>query len=207
MIGRDKKELIESLKRKGYLKSRKVISAFQSIPREEFIPKKFRDHAYVDRPLPTGVGQTISAPHMVAIMTELLEPKSGDKVLEIGGGSGYQAAILSRLVKKVYAIELEKSLASFAETNLRNVGIRNVEVITADGRDGYKKDAPYDKIIVTCATEKIYDDWKEQLKDNGIILAPVGGSFVQTLVKGVKKNHWFETEDILECVFVPLRRG
>lgn len=203
MSGRDKKELIESLQRSGYLRTPGVIKAFRDIPREEFIPSKYSDHAYADQPLPIGNNQTISAPHMVAIMTELLEPKTSDKVLEIGGGSGYQAAILSKLVNKVYTIELDPGLAEFARTNLRKTGCSNVEVIHGDGSKGYKE-SPYDKIIVTCATPRIYDVWKEQLKDGGTIIAPVGEKAPQILIKGTKEKT-FNTKKILDCVFVPLR--
>ena len=148
-------------------------------------------------------GETCTDPQEA--LAFLLEPKPNDKVLEIGGGSGYQAAILSRLVKRVYAIELVPRLVSYAKANLRKTKCRNVEVIQGDGGDGYKENAPYDKIIITCATPRIYEAWKQQLKESGILLAPVGSSFVQTLTKGVIKNHRFVTVGILDCVFVPLK--
>jgi len=205
MPARDKKELIQSLMRSGYLRSPDVVKAFIEIPREEFVPPNYRDYAYADQPLPIGQGQTISAPHMVAIMTELLEPNAKDNVLEIGAGSGYQAAILSKLVKKVYAIELEPKLVSFARANLRRAGIKNVEVMPGDGSRGYPEKKPYDKIIVTCATPKVFDSWTSQLKTGGILLAPVGGGFHQELVKIEKTERGLEKKNHGGCVFVPLR--
>ncbi len=205
MSMRDKKELVQNLKNSGYLKTQRVVKAFMDTPREEFIPKKSRDYAYADQPLPIGKGQTISAPHMVAMMTELLEPEAKDKVLEVGGGSGYQAAILSRLVKKVYSIEVDPELVSFAKANLRRVGIKNVEMILGDGSKGYPKEKPYDKIIVTCATPEIFDSWINQLKMRGVLLAPVGGGFYQELIKVRKTKKGLEQRNHGGCVFVPLR--
>lgn len=201
----DKKSLIEKLKRQGYLKSQRVMDAFMKILREEFIPGEARVYAYDDQPLPIGRGQTISAPHMVAIMTELLEPDAKDRVLEIGGGSGYQAAILSRLVKKVYSVELDSELVLFAKANLERVGIKNVEVIKGDGSKGYQKAKPYDKIIVTCATPRIFDSWMRQLKRGGILLAPVGSGFYQDLIRIRKSAKGLEKRSYGGCVFVPLR--
>lgn len=203
---RDKKELVQNLKNSGYLRTQKVVKAFMEIPREGFIPKESRNYAYADQPLPIGHGQTISAPHMVAMMTELLEPEAKDRVLEVGGGSGYQAAILSRLVKKVYSIEVDPELVSFAKANLRRVGIKNIEMILGDGSEGYPKEKPYDKIIVTCATPKIFDSWINQLKTEGILLAPVGGGFYQELIKIRKTKKGLEKRNYGGCAFVPLRR-
>jgi protein-L-isoaspartate(D-aspartate) O-methyltransferase len=202
---RDKKELVQNLKNSGYLNSQKVVKAFMDIPREGFIPEESRNYAYADRPLLIGNGQTISAPHMVAMMTELLEPEPRDKVLEVGGGSGYQAAILSRLVKRVYSVEVDLELVSFAKANLRRVGISNVEMILGDGSRGYPKEKPYDKIIVTCATPKIFDSWTSQLKTEGILLAPVGGGFYQELIKIRKTRKGLEKRNHGGCAFVPLR--
>jgi protein-L-isoaspartate(D-aspartate) O-methyltransferase len=201
----DKKRLVEKLRREGYLRSPGVVKAFMEVRREDFIPPGARDHAYADQPLPIGRGQTISAPHMVAVMTELLEPDAKDRVLEVGAGSGYQAAVLSKLVKKVYAIELEPELSEFARANLKSAGIGNVEVICGDGSRGYPRAKPYEKIIVTCACPEIPEPLVEQLKEGGILLAPVGGGFSQTLVKGKKEKGKLRTRGILECVFVPLR--
>jgi len=200
------RKLIENLKREGWLRTPRVIKAFESIKREDFVPVRFRQHAYADEPLPIGEGQTISAPSMVAIMTELLEPKSGDVVLEIGAGSGYQAAILSKLVKKLYTVELEPGLAEQAEDSLKKAGCRNVEVIAGDGAKGYPKAEPFDKIIITCAAPEVPEPLKKQLKPGGILIAPVGGSFSQILITlRKKKSNSFEKKKHMRCVFVPLR--
>jgi len=199
--------LIKKLAGEGYLKTEKVIGAFREIPREKFIPERDGDFAYSDYPLNIGRGQTISAPHMVAIMTELLKPKSRDIVLEIGAGSGYQAAILSKLVDTVYTIELESELAVSAKQNLEKAGCGNVHVMVGDGSKGYPPKAPYDKIIVTCATPEIFRAWKDQLKPGGIILAPVGGFYHQDLIMVKKTGDGFKEENHGGVMFVPLRQG
>ena len=200
-----KKELLRSLRRSGYLKTPGIVRAFGKIRREDFLPAGQRPYAYIDQPLPIGAGQTISAPHMVAMMTELIKPEPKDKVLEVGGGSGYQAAILSKLVKKVYSIELDPMLVSFADANLKRTGIRNVEMMQGDGNKGCPKARPYDKIIVTCATPEIFDAWIEQLKTGGMILAPVGGGFSQDLIELKKTKKGMQKTSHGGCVFVPLR--
>ncbi len=200
-----KKILIKNLIEEGFLKTPKIIKVFKTVPREEFVLKEYKNQAYVDYPLPILEGQTISAPHMVAMMTELLKPEKNDKVLEIGAGSGYQAAILSRLVKKVYTIELEPKLAKFAKENLERVGYKNVKVIVGDGSKGYPKEAPYDKIIITCAVPEIPEKLIEQLKEGGIILAPVGSGYYQDLILGIKKDKKLKTKNYGGCAFVPLR--
>jgi len=197
--------LVRYLVDQGILKTSRIIEAFKTVPRELFVPEKYRKSAYSDEPLPIGFNQTISAPHMVAMMTELLEPKKTDKVLEVGAGSGYQAAVLSRLVRKVYTIELEPDLVKFASRNIRKAGIKNVRIMQGDGSKGYPKEAPYDKVIVTCACPEIPDALVEQLKEGGIILAPVGGGWSQELIKGVKRKGRLETKNCGGCVFVPLR--
>jgi protein-L-isoaspartate(D-aspartate) O-methyltransferase len=202
-----KKNLISHLKSGCYLQTKKVEQAFLKIPREGFLPKDMESHAYSDQPLPIGSGQTISAPHMVAIMTELLEPRSTDTILEIGAGSGYQAAILSQLVRKVYTIEFYPELASLAKKNLSRAGITNVEVITGDGSKGYPEKVPYDKIIVTCAIPMgVFEILGKQLKDGGIIVAPVGEAYgTQMLTTAEKVRRKLEKKEHFGCVFVPLR--
>ena len=202
----DKKSaLIRKLADKGYLKSGRVIKALREVPREEFVSPGDREHAYMDEPLQIGSGQTISAPHMVAIMTELLEPRRNDNVLEVGAGSGYQAAILSMLVKKVFSVELLPELAALARGNLKKAGVSNVEVIQGDGSGGLPEHAPYDKIIVTCGTDRLYPEWNEQLKEGGIILAPVDAGNYQDLVLARKRSGKLKERKVLECAFVPLR--
>jgi protein-L-isoaspartate(D-aspartate) O-methyltransferase len=199
--------LITHLRGNGYLNTKGVEEAFRRIPREGFIPKDLESHAYSDQPLPIGSGQTISAPHMVAIMTELLEPERTDKVLEIGTGSGYQAAILSALVSRIYSLEFFPDLASSAKQNLSRAGIKNVQVVSADGSKGYPEHAPYDKIIVTCAIPMdTFDLLGKQLKEGGTIIAPVGEAYgVQMLTTGKKTRGSLKKEEHLHCVFVPLR--
>ena len=202
----DKKEmLIRDLKEEGYLKSPKVIKAFREIPRETFVSLDQRMYAYVDQPLHIGHGQTISAPHMVAITTELLEPKKCDVVLEIGAGSGYQAAILSTLVKQVYSIELEKGLVSLSKNNLKNAGIRNVDVLQGDGSKGLPREAPFEKVIVTCGSDKLYPAWEEQLKEGGILLVPLDSGHHPELTLARKSKGQLLCRGVLPCVFVPLR--
>lgn len=203
----DRERLISTLIDEGYLKSEKVIQAFRETPREGFISENDASFAYADYPLEIGHGQTISAPHMVAIMTELLKLRPRDNVLEIGAGSGYQAAILSRLVNRVYSIEVEGELAVFAKNNLERAGIRNVRVIMGDGGKGHPAGAPYDKIIVTCATPEIFQSWKDQLAVGGILIAPVGGFYRQELILLKKTKKGFNQENHGECIFVPLRPG
>jgi protein-L-isoaspartate(D-aspartate) O-methyltransferase len=207
MVIHDKKEsLIKDLAEKGYLLSERVIGAFRETPREDFVPESLRNVAYLDEPLPIAGGQTVSAPHMVAIMTELLKPKKNDTVLEIGSGSGYQAAVLSRLVKQVYTIELEPELVRFSKENLRKAGIKNVELFAGDGSLGLPRRAPFNKIIVTCASDEIYPAWIDQLKGGGLILVPIKkGFYSQNLVRGKKQKGKLITRELMGVVFVPLR--
>lgn len=202
----DKKEsLIRNLIAEGCLKSKPVIEAMRRVSREEFILPDDRDSAYDDHPLPIGSGQTISAPHMVAIMTEELNPKKSDKVLEVGGGSGYQAAVLSPLAKKIISLELDGGLADFARENLERAGIRNVMVVKGDGSKGFPEESPYDRIIVSCGSDRIYPEWEKQLKEGGIILVPLNRVGFQTLFRITKKKGKLRKERILDCSFVPLR--
>ncbi len=202
----DKKEsLIRHLVASGYLKTPRIIDAFRKVPREMFVPEEYKTYAYSDEPLPIGRGQTISAPHMVAIMTELLEPTNNDKILEIGTGSGYQAAILSLLAGRIYTIELDKHLADTAKSKLRSLGYTNVEVFNGDGSRGLPEKAPFDKIIVTCGSDRIYPAWTEQLKEGGTIIAPLGSLHHQTLTKSIKKNGKLRTQRLMGVAFVPLR--
>jgi protein-L-isoaspartate(D-aspartate) O-methyltransferase len=204
---RERREhMVGELVTQGLLKSEKIVKAFLDVPRHFFTGEENERFAYADYPMPIPSGQTISAPHMVAAMTELLEPKAMDRVLEIGAGSGYQAAILSRLVKKIYTIEIDERLAAFARSNLRKAGAKNVEVMAGDGSKGYPKAKPYDKIIVTCATPEIFDSWVRQLKTGGLLIAPVGSGFYQELIRIKKAKKGLEKTNFGGCAFVPLRR-
>jgi len=204
----ERKKLVKRLLSLGYLKSKKVIEAMSKVPREEFVPEYLRRYAYDDRPLEIGSGQTISAPHMVAIMTEALDVKPKQKILEIGSGSGYQAAILAEMVKengKIYTIERIKSIKEFAERNLSNLGYKNVKVILGDGTLGYGKEAPYDRIIVTAGAPKIPKSLVLQLKLRGKLLIPIGGRMYQDLILVEKEdNEKIKKKNLCGCVFVPL---
>jgi len=203
----EREGMVRHLINEGYLRSNKVIEVFRDVPRHLFVPDELRRNAYDDCPLPIGSGQTISAPHMVAIMTELLEPRKTDVVLEIGAGSGWQAAILSRLVKSVHTIELDGMLAASAAEKLIMVKADNVKVMQGDGARGYAKAAPFDKIIVTCACGKVPSPLFEQLKVGGILIAPVGGSWLQELRLYRKTKNGMKEENHGSVVFVPLRGG
>ncbi len=203
-LNKQKEYLIKGLIDLGCLKSESVINAFRKVPREEFVLPKYRDHAYVNEPLPIMEGQTISQPLTVAAMTEALDVKPGQKVLEVGTGSGYQAAILSVLVgKKVSVITTEriKQLYDFAKDNLEKCGFRNALVVNADGSQGFEKMAPYDRIIVTASAEKVPELLLKQLKNGGKLVIPVGNELL--LVKKIKPKE-FKKTFLGYYVFVPL---
>jgi len=177
-----------------------------AVERHKFIPENYISEAYHDWPLPVMDGQTISAPHMVAMMTELLDVRLSSKILEIGAGSGYQAAVLAEIARKgeIYTIERIQKLAEFAEKNLKNSGYENVFVIVGDGTLGYKEKAPYDRIIVTAGAPKIPDALIEQLGDKGKMAIPVGGRFHQELILVEKNKGKITKKNCGGCVFVPL---
>ena len=204
-----RRELVRMLINEGVLRSSKVIRAMLKVPREEFVLPRYRDHAYSDTPLPIGYGQTISAPHMVALMTEELDPGEGDKVLEIGTGSGYQAAVLAEIVGDrghVWSIERIPGLAEFARENLKRTSyIGRVTVIVGDGTLGYSSYAPYDRIIVTAAAPDIPRALIDQLRVGGKLVIPVGNRYLQRLVTVVKEPGGKVRRKVgIPCVFVPL---
>ncbi len=199
-----KQALVEYWEKSGVVRDKRLIKAFLSIPREEFVLPAYRHRAYDDVALPIMEGQTISQPTTIMIMLQALEPKQQDIVLEIGAGSGYNAALLSKLVKKVYTVEILEEVANYAKKNLEKINIRNVEVIVSDGSLGYEKAAPYDKIIITAACPKIPKQLIYQLKDNGILVAPVGNLSQQKMLKIIKKKGKLIKQDLGEFVFVPL---
>lgn len=186
------------------IKDERVLAAMRKVPRHLFVPEHIRHSAYEDMALPIGENQTISQPYMVAIMTELLELQGNEKVLEVGTGSGYQAAILAELAKEVYTIERFSSLAEEARKRLIELGYTNVHVIVGDGTKGLEEKAPFDRIIVTAAAPKIPEPLINQLNENGIIVTPVGERFSQILVKGKKERGKLIEEYHTPCVFVPL---
>jgi protein-L-isoaspartate(D-aspartate) O-methyltransferase len=181
-----------------------VLAAMGKVPRHEFVPEQLRSEAYFDSPLPIGHNQTISQPFIVAFMTEQLEPKPTDKVLEIGTGSGYQAAVLAELVAKVYTVEIIDDLAKRAAADLKRLGYTNVYVRAGDGYKGWREAAPFDAIIVTCAPEKVPSPLVEQLKDGGRMVVPVGSTWGQEVVLVRKHGEKLERRAILPVGFVPM---
>jgi protein-L-isoaspartate(D-aspartate) O-methyltransferase len=183
---------------------RRVLAAMEEIPRHLFIPPPYDRAAYEDNPLPIGNGQTISQPYIVALMTDLLHPKTTDTVLEIGTGSGYQAAVLSRLVRRLTTIERISHIAGLARKNLHALGISNAVVIEGDGTLGYPENAPYDGIVITAATPEVPKPLIEQLAEGGTLVAPVGGHDLQELIT-IRKVHGSLTREYHGGVrFVPL---
>ncbi|MBI2575406.1 protein-L-isoaspartate(D-aspartate) O-methyltransferase [Candidatus Woesearchaeota archaeon] len=204
-----KRKLAEYWQETGLVTDKKAIKAFMGVPREMFVPEHYRAESYGDYPLPLPSGQTISQPTTVMIITQALELHTGQKVLEVGAGSGYQAAIIAEMVGSkgtVYATEIIPELAALAGQNLKMAGIKNVKVMCMDGSRGYEKAAPYDRIVVSAACSEIPKPLAEQLKEEGIIVAPVGNSWQgQQLIKARKKNGRLETENLGDFVFVPLK--
>jgi protein-L-isoaspartate(D-aspartate) O-methyltransferase len=182
----------------------RVLAAMAKVPREEFIPVDARAGAYEDGPLPIGYDQTISQPYIVAFMTEQLRPKPSDRVLEIGTGSGYQAAILAELVSEVYSIEIVAPLAKNAEGTLQRLGYKNVHLKTGDGYKGWPEAAPFDAIIVTCAPDNVPQALVAQLKDGGRMVIPVGDRFAQELYLLEKTNGQLKQSATLPVRFVPM---
>ncbi len=200
-------QLIQHLISNGYLKTKKLVDALRKYPRELFVPGNVKQLAYRDIPLFIGHGQTISQPSTVIVMTEFLDVKKGQKVLEIGAGSGWQAALISELVGnkgKVYTVDIIQELVQFASNNLKKVGIKNVEVIRADGSLGLKEHAPFDRIIVTAACPEIPKPLIEQLKTDGKMVIPVGSMYLQEMFVLMKKKEEIEKEIIGHFQFVPL---
>ncbi|WP_209442497.1 protein-L-isoaspartate O-methyltransferase [Pyrolobus fumarii] len=209
-----RERLVRKLVEEGIIKSEKVKRAMLTVPRELFVPEHLRELAYEDTPLPIGHGQTISAPHMVAIMLEEAELDEGMKVLEVGTGSGYNAALIAEIVAPrgskrpghVYTIERIPELAERARRNLERAGYADrVTVIVGDGSKGYPPAAPYDRIIVTAAAPDMPRPLVDQLKPGGILLIPVGDKWNQILYKIVKKTDGkLVVKKVTPCVFVPL---
>jgi protein-L-isoaspartate(D-aspartate) O-methyltransferase len=204
----DPKELREFMVRTQLvprgIRDERVLNAMKKVPRHLFVDKSKRHEAYDDTALSIGEGQTISQPYMVAVMTELLELKGDEKVLEIGTGSGYQAAILSELAKEVYTIERVAALAELTKERFHSLGYDNIYVRVGDGTLGWPGDAPFERIIITAGTPRVPDPLMEQLSDDGILVAPVGDRFSQQLLKIRKHTGETVEEYHTPCVFVPL---
>ncbi len=186
------------------IKDKRVLKAMEKIPRHLFVDESIRYKAYDDMALPIGEGQTISQPYMVAIMTELLELKGDEKVLEIGTGSGYQAAILAELSRCVFTVERVSTLTEMAEKILHSLGYTNIYFKVGNGTLGWPEEAPFDRVIITAGTPKVPKPIKEQLSEEGIIVAPVGELFSQQLIKIKKSIGTLSEEYHTPCVFVPL---
>ena len=186
------------------VKDERVLAAMRKVPRHEFLPEAIRGMAYQDSALPLGEAQTMSQPYMVALMTEQLELKGHERVLEIGTGSGYQAAVLSELCEKVYTVERIKKLADRARESLDRLGYRSVAIKVYDGTYGWKEMAPFDAIMVTAGAPDVPAPLVEQLKEGGRMVIPVGERFGQTLLKIVKTPAGPVTERSIPCMFVPL---
>ncbi len=208
MVIDPKKQLVDYWIKEGIIVDKRLIKAFEAVPREDFISPDYVGEAYGDYPLPIGYGQTISQPSTIMIMTEALELRPGDKVLEIGTGCGYQAAILAKMAGpdgKVITTEIIPELAELAKSNLERIYIKNVEVIPVDGSGGFPAYAPYDRIIVTAACPEIPHVLVEQLKEEGVIVAPVGPLHSQQMIKARKEEGKLKTESLGFFIFVPLR--
>jgi len=187
----------------------RVLEAMSTVPRHAFVPADYRALAYEDRPLPIGSGQTISQPYIVALMTELIEPQPGDRILEVGTGSGYQAAVAGEVVAEVYSIELLPELATSAAERLQRLGVENVTVRAGDGYLGWPEHAPFDGILVTAGADHIPEPLVEQLAPGARMVIPVGEGGPDQVLKVIEKRQdgGVEIEDVLPVRFVPLRRG
>lgn len=186
--------------------STNVMQALRRVRREAFVPEHLQDSAYLNTPLPIGHRQTISQPYIVALMTELLEPQADQVVLEIGTGSGYQAAVLAELVRHVYSVEVVHALAEEAKERLRRLGYNNVSIRAGDGSLGWPEHAPYDAIIVTAAAPQVPQALIEQLKPGGVLVMPVGGSHFGQSLRVIRKStdSRLDERDVLPVAFVPL---
>ena len=193
----------DQLRRRG-IHDQRVLEAMAKIPRHSFVSPEYQAAAYEDRPLPIGEGQTISQPYMVAVMTQSLELTGGERVLEIGTGSGYQTATLGKLAKTIFTIERIQVLIEKAQKVLQNLGYENIFFLHGDGTKGWPENSPFEGIIVTAGAPEVPKMLTSQLADGGRLVIPVGPRYTQTLYKVTRKGNRFMEEDITGCVFVPL---
>ena len=198
--------LVMELRRSG-ISDTQVLSAIERVPRERFVPDFFQDRAYEDNALPISCGQTISQPYVVAFMTSALKLRKRMTVLEIGTGSGYQAAVLSKLCRRVYSMERHKSLLRHAEHVFEELVITNITTRVGDGYKGWPETAPFDRIIVTAAAPNIPTELTEQLADGGILVIPIGGADQQDVIRVTRDGDGFEYESLLAVRFVPMVKG
>ncbi|MBC8501449.1 MAG: protein-L-isoaspartate(D-aspartate) O-methyltransferase [Nanoarchaeota archaeon] len=200
-----REQMVETQLKTRDINDKAVLDAMKNVPRHEFVPENMRKQAYEDHPIPIGYGQTISQPYIVALMTQTLDVDENDNILEIGTGSGYQAAVLGELVEKVYTIEIIEELATSARERLNRLGYENIRVKHADGYFGWEEHAPFDTIIVTAAANHIPPPLLQQLKDGGKLIIPLGSTLrFQTLTLITKVGNETETEFITGVRFVPL---
>jgi protein-L-isoaspartate(D-aspartate) O-methyltransferase len=200
----DRLKMVETQIKARGIENRLVLEALKKVPRHVFVPPEYSASAYTDRPLPIGLGQTISQPYMVAIMTETMNLEGHEKVLEVGTGSGYQAAILAEIADHVVSLERVPELADAAAERLRQLGYANIEIHLGDGSEGYAPRAPYDAIVVTAGAPEIPAVLVDQLAEGGRLVIPVGNSFQQTLTRVTVRDGERKTERLEGCVFVPL---
>jgi protein-L-isoaspartate(D-aspartate) O-methyltransferase len=203
-----RKAMIDSQIRSRGIRDERVLQALAAVPREEFVPAEYRSRAYDDAPLPIGQDQTISQPYIVALMTELAEPLPSHRVLEVGTGSGYQAAVIARLVSQVYTIEIIPQHAQTAAERLQRLGVKNVEVRAGNGYLGWPEQAPFDSILVTAGATEVPPRLVEQLKAGGRMVIPVGAGPADQVLKVIRKLPAgdIETREVIPVRFVPLRR-
>ena len=204
---KERERMVKSQIENRGIKDKSVLNAMRKVLRHEMVPSNVLNRAYTDGPLPIGYGQTISQPYIVAFMTEAINPKPDHKVLEIGTGSGYQAAVLAEIVKEVYTIEIVNELYKSADKKLNELGYKNIFCKAADGYYGWEEHAPFDAIVVTAAAEHIPPPLVEQLKDGGKMIIPVGAPFLnQNLILVEKKGEEITTRSLLPVRFVPFTR-
>ncbi len=202
----ENQRLIEHLRFMG-IKDENVLKAILDVPRHLFLPKSMWNVAYADDALPLEHGQTISQPYTVAIMLEALELKKGDKVLEVGTASGWNACLIAKIIDPgiIYTTEIIKELVEYAGKNIKRLDIKNIKITHTDGSQGYEKEAPYDKIIVTCACKEIPPPLVKQLKNNGILVAPVGSKYSQQMIKITKQGKKLKKDYLGDFIFVQLK--
>jgi protein-L-isoaspartate(D-aspartate) O-methyltransferase len=198
-------ELVEKHLKPAGIKNQAVLSAMLKVERHKFVPEKYRNRAYENISFPIGKIQTISQPYMVALMTEAIRPKPGQKVLEIGTGTGYSAAVLSEIVGEVYTIDIEPELAKTADARLKELGYKNIHIKEGDGFFGWPEAAPFDGIILTCTADKVPPKLAEQLNEGGRLVMPLGKDFSpQTMVVITKTNGVLASRPLVEVQFVPM---
>jgi len=202
-MARRRREMVESQIRSRGITDGRVLQAMAEVPRHLFVPPSVRGEAYEDYPLPIGAQQTISQPYIVALMTSLLELTGGERVLEVGTGSGYQAAVLSRIAREVYSIEILEPLSSSARRAIDGIGYSNIHLRVGDGWAGWKDSAPFDGILVTAAPEKVPQPLLDQLKVGGRLVIPVG-SYFQDLLVYTRTSTGFEKRNVIPVRFVPM---